>query len=203
MTRKYDTEDLFEHRHLEHVRNTAPLAEHIKPASFDEFLRQEHTLVEDKVLHPAPSILFWRPPVPGKTMLGRLITKVTQAHFEPVSAGMADPHKAVAVAQEHRPCYQEPNILFVDEIHQFNKAKQDVILPHVEGDTVIHQGNDGKSVLQGNRAALVALPGIHLASPGPAGHGEGGSTPPEADESSHLACHANIRCSWHSKACSS
>ncbi len=149
MTGRRDTGSLFEYGQQEYVRETAPLAERMRPASFDEFVGQEHILGEDRVLRRAiaadrvPSILFWGPPGSGKTTLARLIATVTRAYFEPVSAvsaGVADLRKAVAAAQERRSFYQQPTILFVDEIHRFNKAQQDVILPHVEDGTVTFIG---------------------------------------------------------------
>ncbi len=149
MTANKDTSSLFEHGQRQHVRETAPLAERMRPATFNEFVGQEHILAEDKVLRRAiandriPSILFWGPPGSGKTTLARLIATVTRAHFEPVSAvsaGVADLRKAVASAQERQGFYQQSTILFVDEIHRFNKAQQDVILPHVEDGTVVFIG---------------------------------------------------------------
>ena len=149
MTSRHNTGSLFEHGQQQYARDTAPLAERMRPASFDEFVGQEHILAEDKVLRRAiatdrvPSILFWGPPGSGKTTLARLIATVTRAYFEPVSAvsaGVADLRKAVAGAQERRSFYRQPTILFVDEIHRFNKAQQDVILPHVEDGTVIFIG---------------------------------------------------------------
>ena len=149
MTVRHDTGGLFEHGQQQHARDTTPLAERMRPASFDEFVGQEHILGEDKVLRRSiaadrvPSILFWGPPGSGKTTLARLIATVTRAHFEPVSAvsaGVADLRKAIAGAQERQSFYQQPTILFVDEIHRFNKAQQDVILPHVEDGTVTFIG---------------------------------------------------------------
>ena len=149
MTGRHDTGSLFEHGQQQFARDTAPLAERMRPASFDEFVGQAHILGEDRVLRRAitadrlPSILFWGPPGSGKTTLARLIATATRAHFEPVSAvsaGVADLRKAVAGAQERRAFYQQPTILFVDEIHRFNKAQQDVILPHVEDGTVTFVG---------------------------------------------------------------
>ena len=149
MTGQGDTGSLFEHGTRQFASDTAPLAERMRPATFDEFVGQEHILAEDKVLRRAiandriPSILFWGPPGSGKTTLARLIATVTRAHFEPVSAvsaGVADLRKAVAAARERRSFYQQSTILFVDEIHRFNKAQQDVILPHVEDGTVIFIG---------------------------------------------------------------
>ena len=149
MTVRQNTGSLFQHGEQQYARNNAPLAERMRPASFDEFVGQEHILGEGRVLRRAidsdriPSILFWGPPGSGKTTLARLIATQTRAHFEPVSAvsaGVADLRKAVAEARERRSFYQQPTILFVDEIHRFNKAQQDVILPHVEDGTVVFIG---------------------------------------------------------------
>ena len=140
---------LFELGRERHARETAPLAERMRPATFDEFVGQEHILAEDRVLRRAieidrvPSILFWGPPGSGKTTLARLIATVTRSYFEPVSAvsaGVADLRKAVARARERQALYQQSTILFVDEIHRFNKAQQDVILPHVEDGTITFIG---------------------------------------------------------------
>ena len=149
MTTRHHAAGLFEHGREQYARDTAPLAERMRPASFDEFVGQAHILADDKVLRRAiaadrvPSILFWGPPGSGKTTLARLIATVTPAHFEPVSAvsaGVADLRRAVAEARERQSLYQQPTILFVDEIHRFNKAQQDVILPHVEDGTVTFIG---------------------------------------------------------------
>ncbi len=149
MTGRPNASGLFEHGREQLARETAPLAERMRPATFDEFVGQEHILGEDRVLRRAieidrvPSILFWGPPGSGKTTLARLIATVTRAYFEPVSAvsaGVADLRKAVAGARERQALYQQSTILFVDEIHRFNKAQQDVILPHVEDGTVTFIG---------------------------------------------------------------
>ena len=149
MTGRRNAGGLFEHGRESYARETAPLAERMRPATFDEFVGQEHILAEDRVLRRAieidrvPSILFWGPPGSGKTTLARLIATTTQSYFEPVSAvsaGVADLRKAVAEAQERQALYQQATILFVDEIHRFNKAQQDVILPHVEDGTITFIG---------------------------------------------------------------
>ena len=149
MTGRRNPGGLFEHGREQRSLETAPLAERMRPATFDEFVGQEHILAEDRVLRRAieidrvPSILFWGPPGSGKTTLARLIATVTQSYFEPVSAvsaGVADLRKAVAGARERQALYRQSTILFVDEIHRFNKAQQDVILPHVEDGTVTFIG---------------------------------------------------------------
>ena len=140
---------LFEHARRQSGRDTAPLAERMRPASFAEFVGQEHILAADRALRRAiaadrvPSLLFWGPPGSGKTTLARLIAATTQGHFEPVSAvsaGVADLRKAIAGARERQALHRQPTILFVDEIHRFNKAQQDVILPYVEDGTVTFIG---------------------------------------------------------------
>ena len=142
-------DSLFDFSRQQRAGADAPLAERVRPRTFDEFVGQEHVLGPDRVLRRAiaadrlPSLILWGPPGSGKTTLARLVAGVTQAHFEPVSAvtsGVADLRRVVAEAKERQGMYQNRTILFVDEIHRFNKAQQDVILPHVEDGTVTFIG---------------------------------------------------------------
>jgi putative ATPase len=137
--------DLFAHYSEAAAEQEAPLAARMRPRSFDEFVGQEHIIGEGHVLRKSieadqlPSIIFWGPPGSGKTTLANVIASVTRSHFNPISAvaaGVADLRKAVDEAKERRALHQQRTILFIDEIHRFNKAQQDAILPFVENGTI-------------------------------------------------------------------
>jgi putative ATPase len=124
----------------------APLAARMRPRTLEEFVGQEHLVAEGRMLRRAidedrlPSMVFWGPPGSGKTTLARIIASMTSSHFEPVSAvasGVADLRRVVAEASERLGETGQRTILFIDEIHRFNKAQQDVVLPYVEDGTVI------------------------------------------------------------------
>ena len=143
------SESLFEHQRQQHMAKNAPLADRMRPRTFDEFVGQEHVVGIDRVLRRAiqadrlPSFILWGPPGSGKTTLARLIAGVSQASFQSVSAvtsGVADLRRIVSEARDRSGMHQEKTILFVDEIHRFNKSQQDVILPHVEDGTVTFIG---------------------------------------------------------------
>jgi putative ATPase len=137
--------DLFEHKAQELIQKEAPLAARMRPRSLEEFVGQEHIIGQGKVLRRAieggqlPSIILWGPPGSGKTTLSFIVANTTNSHFSPVSAvsaGVADLRKIIEEAKERRKLYQQKTILFIDEIHRFNKGQQDAILPYVEDGTV-------------------------------------------------------------------
>ena len=123
---------------------SAPLAARMRPRTLDEFVGQEQVVGPGHALRRAietdtvPSLVLWGPPGTGKTTLAEIIARMTGAHFasiSAVSAGVADLRKIVAEAQ-HRRSLGKRTVLFIDEIHRFNKAQQDAVLPYVENGTV-------------------------------------------------------------------
>ena len=140
---------LFEHRRQRDQQREAPLAARMRPRTFDEFIGQGHLVGAERVLRRSieadqvPSMILWGPPGSGKTTLAYLIAGTTKSHFSPISAvtaGVAELRKIIDEARERRGMHGQPTILFIDEIHRFNKAQQDVVLPHVEEGTVTFIG---------------------------------------------------------------
>ena len=137
---------LFDHQSRRELERQAPLAARMRPRSFDEFVGQRHIVGPDSVLRKSiesdqvPSVILWGPPGTGKTTLANLVATVTKSHFSAVSAvasGVADLRRVVSEAQDRLGMHGQRTILFIDEIHRFNKAQQDVILPYVEGGTLV------------------------------------------------------------------
>jgi putative ATPase len=126
-----------------------PLAARMRPQTFAEFVGQEHLVADGRVLRKCieadqlPSMVFWGPPGSGKTTLAHIIANVTRAQFSPlsaVSAGVADLRRVIGEAKKRLKSSGQRTILFVDEIHRFNKAQQDAVLPFVENGTVTFIG---------------------------------------------------------------
>jgi len=138
--------DLFGKQGEELKRREAPLAARMRPRTLAEFVGQEHVVGEGRILRKAiesgqlPSMILWGPPGSGKTTLAYIIANTTDSHFSSVSAvtaGVADLRQIIDEARERRSLYGKKTILFIDEIHRFNKAQQDAVLPYVEDGTVV------------------------------------------------------------------
>lgn len=138
--------DLFDHARQKQIEHEAPLAARMRPRRLDEFIGQEHIIGPGRLLRRAiqadqlSSVIFHGPPGTGKTTLARIIANTTNAHFIALNAvlsGVKDIREAITTAKEQRGLYGRKTILFIDEVHRFNKAQQDALLPHVENGTVI------------------------------------------------------------------
>ncbi len=138
--------DLFTHAMHDRMKSEAPLAARMRPRTLDEFIGQEDIVGPGKLLRRAieadrlfASIILWGPPGTGKTTLAMVIANLTKSNFVTLSAvmaGKADLKEVIEKAIERRKLYGAKTILFVDEVHRWNKAQQDALLPHVETGTV-------------------------------------------------------------------
>lgn len=141
--------DLFDYMREQNMEQESPLASRMRPTTLEEVVGQEHIIGKDKLLYRAiradklSSIIFYGPPGTGKTTLAKVIANTTSAVFTQLnatSAGKKDMEEVVGKAKENRGMYGKKTILFIDEIHRFNKGQQDYLLPFVEDGTVILVG---------------------------------------------------------------
>ena len=138
--------DLFDHALQNRMKTEAPLAARMRPRTLHEYIGQEEIVGPGKLLRRAieadrlfSSILLWGPPGTGKTTLAMVIANQTKSHFETLSAvlaGKAELREVIDKALERRKLYGKRTILFVDEVHRWNKAQQDALLPHVENGAI-------------------------------------------------------------------
>lgn len=138
--------DLFDYMRMERKKQESPLAVRMRPRTLDEVVGQSHIIGKDRLLYRAikadkiSSLIFYGPPGTGKTTLARVIANTTSAQFVQMNAttsGKKDMEQAVSQAKDMLGMYGKRTILFIDEIHRFNKAQQDYLLPFVEDGTVI------------------------------------------------------------------
>lgn len=138
--------DLFDIAREKTLKRESPLAERLRPTKLEDFVGQAHILGEGKLLYRAikadriTSAIFYGPPGIGKTTLAKIIANTTQKHFEQINAvtsGIAEIKRVVQEANDRLGINGKRSILFIDEIHRFNKAQQDALLPHVENGTIV------------------------------------------------------------------
>jgi putative ATPase len=142
--------DLFEYAREQRQSQDAPLAARMRPRTIEEFIGQEHIIGPGRLLRRAieadqlTSIILWGPPGTGKTTLANIIANHTKRHFaklNAVTSGVKELRELIAAAQERAGMYSQRTVLFIDEIHRWNKAQQDGLLPFVEDGTVVLIGS--------------------------------------------------------------
>lgn len=138
--------NIFEMQYENSIKKEGPLAERMRPLSLSQFVGQKHIVGEGKILNRAieadklSSAIFYGPPGTGKTTLAKIIANTTNNNFttlNAVTSGIKDIKEKVAFAVDELSIYNKRTILFIDEIHRFNKAQQDALLPYVENGTII------------------------------------------------------------------
>ena len=141
--------DLFEYQRQKNMKKESPLASRIRPKVLEQFVGQEHIVGKDTLLYRAikadklTSIIFYGPPGTGKTTLAKIIANSTKSEFvqlNATTAGIKDIKETVENAKNIFGMSGKKSILFIDEIHRFNKSQQDALLPHVEDGTLTFIG---------------------------------------------------------------
>ncbi len=166
--------DLFEYMRTNTAKEESPLAKRMRPTTLDEIVGQEHILGSDKLLYRVikadklSSIILYGPPGTGKTTLAKVIANTTSAAFRELNAttsGKKDIEEVVKEAKDNLGMYGKKTILFVDEIHRFNKAQQDYLLPFVEDGTVILIGATTENPYFEVNGALISRSSIFKLNP--------------------------------------
>ena len=166
--------DIFDYMRQEEQKKEAPLASRIRPKTLDEFVGQEHILGPGKLLYRAikadklSSVIFYGPPGTGKTTLAMVIANSTSAVFEELNAstsGKKDMESVIEKAKNTLGMHGKKTILFIDEIHRFNKSQQDFLLPHVENGTIILIGATTENPYFEVNSALVSRSNIFELKP--------------------------------------
>lgn len=156
------------------MSRAAPLAERVRPRTLDAFRGQSGLLAPGSPLRCAIengalySMILWGPPGSGKTTLARLMAREGEAHFMTLSAvlaGVKEIREAVAVAQRLRAEEGRASLLFIDEVHRFNKAQQDALLPHVEDGTFVFIGATTENPSFALNNALLSRARVHVLEP--------------------------------------
>lgn len=138
--------DLFDYMREQNMESESPLASRLRPTTLDEVVGQQHIIGKDKLLYRAikadklRSIIFYGPPGTGKTTIAKVIANTTSAEFMQINAtssGKKDMEEVIAKAKDNQGMYGKKTILFIDEIHRFNKGQQDYLLPFVEDGTIV------------------------------------------------------------------
>ena len=157
--------DLFEYMRSANMEKESPLAARLRPTTLDEVVGQQHIIGKDKLLYRAiqadklSSIIFYGPPGTGKTTLAKVIANTTSAEFTQINAtvaGKKDMEEVVNAAKDTQGMYGKKTILFIDEIHRFNKGQQDYLLPFVEDGTIILIGATTKNPYFEVNSALIS-----------------------------------------------
>lgn len=164
--------DIFEYTRQKMIKKESPLAARIRPKTLEEFVGQEHIIGKDKLLYRAikadqlSSLIFYGPPGTGKTTLAKIIAHTTTAHFRQVNAVVAGKKELVEIMEEakmNQGMTGRKTILFIDEIHRFNKAQQDALLPAVEDGTIVLIGATTENpYFEVNRALVSRSQIFHL-----------------------------------------
>ena len=166
--------DLFEYVREKNLEKEAPLASRLRPTTLEEVVGQQHIIGKDKLLYRAikadklSSIIFYGPPGTGKTTLAKVIAHTTSAEFRQINAtvaGKKDMEDVIKKAQDLKGMNQKKTILFVDEIHRFNKGQQDYLLPFVEDGTIILIGATTENPYFEVNSALISRSSIFELKP--------------------------------------